>query len=148
MIQTTPQIPQDLCLEALEILKELKELTNTTFQKAPSFSCVYCGGPHDDYQCRPYYEPDQCSSFNTSSVDKTLPPQFPIIQNSRDKAIAELLAEKRAARNRKSMEELLVKERAAKTRVIFRNAALFDYDDDSDDEDIFYRLISLLQFHG
>lgn len=55
IIQTTPQQnQQDPCLEVLKLLKEVNELTNTTFQKAPSF----CGGPHDDYQCQPYYEPD------------------------------------------------------------------------------------------
>lgn len=54
-------------------------------------------------------------------------------QSSREKSMAELLVEERAARNERSMEELLVFEKAAKTRAIFRNATLLD-DDGSDDE--------------
>lgn len=83
MIQETPQeTQQDLCLKALEVLKELKEeFNNTTFQNAPSFSCVYCGGPQDDYQCQPF------------SFDKSPPPQCSIIPNSHEKSMEELLAE-------------------------------------------------------
>ena len=96
MTHATPQIQQDLCLEALEILKELKEeLANISFQ------------------------------------------------SSRDKSMAELLAEEREARNEKSMEELLVEEQAAITRAKFRKAALLDCDDDSDNEDT----LDILKFY-
>jgi hypothetical protein len=56
-------------------------------------------------------------------------------QDSREKSMAEVLAEEREARNELSMEELLVLEQAAITRAKFRKAALLDCDDDSDNED-------------
>jgi hypothetical protein len=136
MIQATPQYPQDLCQEVLEKLKDLKEeLSNISFHNAPSFSCVHCGGPHDDFQCQPYYKPEHCSSSDTSGFDTSTPPQSPLTQYSRDKSIAELLAEEHAARDERSMEELLVLERAAITRSKFHKAALLDEDDESDNDD-------------
>ena len=117
MIQATPQYPQDLCLEVLEKLKDLKEeLANISLRQAPSSSCAYCGGPHNDDQCQP-------SGFDTST-----PPQIPLIQQSRGKSMEELLAEEHAARDERSMEELLVLERAAITRSKFHKAALLDED--------------------
>lgn len=64
-------------------------------------------------------------------------------RDSCEKSLAELLAKEREARNELSMEELLVLEQAAVTRAKFRQAALLDYDDDSDIEDT----LDILQFY-
>ena len=110
MIQATPQYPQDLCLEVLEKFKELKEeLANISLRHAPSSSCAYCGGPHDDFQCQPYYKPEHCSSFDTSSFDTSTPPQLPLIQYSRWKSMEELLDENKLLETKRPWKNYLSK---------------------------------------
>ena len=93
MIQTTPQQPQqDPYLVILNLLKEVKGVGNTS-----SFSCADYGGPPVDDQYQPlnqnYYEPNPCSSFDTSGFDNSPPPQSPVIRQYSGKSIAELLDE-------------------------------------------------------
>lgn len=133
--------------------------------------CDYCGGPHSSLDCQtrnpfPYnnYDysfsdpPPQYDMIHTTPQEteqdlllkaldilKELKEELITtpFRDSREKSMAELLAEEREAKNELSVEELLVLEQAAITRAKFRQAALLDCDDDSDIEDT----LDILQFY-
>jgi hypothetical protein len=137
---------------------------SSTYNPQPHqfYCCEYCGGPHTSSDCQTG-NPFPCNNYDYSFQDP--PPQYQItqatpqypqdlchevleklkefkevlsttsFQNSREKSMAELLAEERDARNEMSMEELLAEQRAVKIRANLRYAALYDDDDDSDDDE-------------
>jgi hypothetical protein len=149
------------------------DYNSSTYHPQPHqfYCCDYCVGPHSSSDCQTR-NPFPCNNYDSSFSDPppqydmihTTPQEteqdlllkaLDILKelkeelvttpfrDSREKSMAELLAEEREAKNELSMEELLVLEQAAITCAKFRQAALLDYDDDSDIEDT----LDILQFY-